>query len=75
MAATEQKSGIEFLKNWGAGLTRWSEKYIPDALVIVWVLTIITFVMALIWGDASPAKAVQAWGDGFWALLGLAMQI
>ncbi|MCU0604615.1 MAG: TIGR00366 family protein [Desulfobacterales bacterium] len=75
MAATEQKSGIEFLKDWGAGLTRWSEKYIPDALVIVWVLTIITFVMALIWGDVGPAKAVQAWGDGFWALLGFAMQM
>jgi short-chain fatty acids transporter len=75
MAEIKQKSGLDFLKDWGAGLTRWTEKYIPDALVIVWILTIITFIMALIWGDVGPSEAVQAWGNGFWALLGFAMQM
>ena len=31
--------------------------------------------MALIWGDVGPAKAVQAWGKGFWILLKFAMQM
>jgi short-chain fatty acids transporter len=75
MAEMEQRSGLDFLKEWGAGLTRWTEKYIPDALVIVWILTIITFIMALIWGDVGLSKAVQAWGNGFWALLAFAMQM
>ncbi|MBN2123670.1 MAG: short-chain fatty acid transporter [Deltaproteobacteria bacterium] len=75
MAANEQRSGLDFLKDWGAGLTNWTEKWIPDALVIVWILSIITFIMALIWGDASPAQAVQAWGKGFWVLLQFAMQM
>jgi len=75
MAGNNQGSGLGFLKDWGAGLTRWTERYIPDALVIVWILSIITFIMALIWGDVGPAKAVQAWGQGFWVLLQFGMQM
>ena len=75
MANNNQKSGLEFLKSWGGGLTHWTERWIPDALVIVWILSIITFIMALIWGDVGPAKAVQAWGKGFWALLQFGMQM
>ena len=47
-------SNQNFLKSWGGGLTTWTEKWIPDALVIVWILSIITFIMALIWGDVGP---------------------
>lgn len=48
MAGNNQRSGLAFLKNWGGGLTNWTERWIPDALVIVWLLTIITFILALI---------------------------
>jgi len=75
MADTENRSGLDFLKEWGGGLTNWTEKWIPDALVIVWILTMIGFIFALIWGDVGPAKAVQAWGKGFWVLLTFAMQM
>jgi short-chain fatty acids transporter len=75
MANSNQKSGLDFLKSWGGGLTTWTERYIPDALVIVWILSVITFIMALIWGDVGPAKAVQAWGKGFWVLLTFAMEM
>jgi short-chain fatty acids transporter len=75
MANGNQKSGLDFLKSWGGGLTTWTERYIPDALVIVWILSVITFILALIWGDVGPAKAVQAWGKGFWVLLKFAMQM
>ncbi|MEJ2718538.1 MAG: TIGR00366 family protein, partial [Deltaproteobacteria bacterium] len=61
-------SSTEFLKNWGDGLTRWTERWIPDALVIVWILSIITFILVLIWGNATPKMALVAWGKGFWVL-------
>ncbi len=75
MAESNKNSTLDFLKRWGGGLTRWSERWIPDALVIVWVLTIITFIMALIWGKTDLPGAVVAWGKGFWALLSFAMQM
>jgi len=73
--AQESGSGFETLKNWGDGLTRWSEKWIPDALVIVWILTIISFVLAFIWGKTTLMGEVIAWGKGFWALLAFGMQM
>ena len=75
MEERSERSALDFLKEWGDALTRWSERWIPDALVIVWVLTIITFIMALIWGNTTPKGAVIAWGKGFWALLEFAMQM
>jgi len=75
MEQIESRSTFEFLKNWGDGLTRWTERWIPDALVIVWILSMITFVMALIWGDTTPQGALVAWGKGFWVLLEFAMQM
>jgi short-chain fatty acids transporter len=70
-----ERSSLEFLKDWGGGLTYWTEKWIPDALVIVWILSVITFILALIWGDVGPSKAVHAWGQGFWILLKFGMQM
>ena len=63
------------LQRWGAVLTTWTERWIPDALVIVWILTVVCFILALIWGDASPVSAVKAWGNGFWVLLEFGMQV
>jgi len=81
--AEEQKSEkLGFLKSWGGGLTEWTERYIPDALVIVFILSIITFIFALIWGFKPEVGlmgraygSVKAWGNGFWALLSFAMQM
>jgi len=73
--AQASTTGFETLKNWGDGMTRWSEKWIPDALVIVWILTIIAFILAFIWGKTTPLGAVIAWGKGFWALLAFGMQM
>ena len=75
MDQKNERSSLEFLKDWGGGLTNWTEKWIPDALVIVWILTVVTFILALIWGDVGPAKAVNAWGKGFWTLLTFGMQM
>ncbi len=69
-------------KDWGDGLTRWTERWIPDALVIVIVLSIVTYILALIWGfkpkvglESRAYQSVQAWGKGFWELLTFAMQM
>ncbi len=35
----EVRGTFEFLKDWGDALTRWTERWIPDALVIVIVLS------------------------------------
>ncbi len=75
MAEKNERSSLEFLRDWGGGLTNWTEKWIPDAIVIVWILRVITFIMAFIWGDVGPSKAVHAWGKGFWILLKFGMQM
>ena len=75
MAEPQTASAFEFLKDWGDGLTRWSERWIPDALVIVWILTMISFALALLFGNATPKSAILAWGKGFWVLLEFGMQM
>ncbi|MGD9034863.1 MAG: TIGR00366 family protein, partial [Desulfobacteraceae bacterium] len=82
MAENNERSGLDFLKNWGAAFTNWTEKRIPDALVIVFILSIITFIFALIWGFKPEVElgdrafqSVQAWGKGFWVLLKFGMQM
>jgi len=46
----EVRGTFEFLKDWGDALTRWTERWIPDALVIVIILSFVAYVFALIWG-------------------------
>ena len=72
---TNRQRNSNILQRWGAVLTTWTERWIPDALVIVWILTAVCFIFALIWGDASPVSAVKAWGNGFWVLLEFGMQV
>ena len=72
---TDHQRSTNILQRWGAALTTWTERWIPDALVIVWVLTAACFIFALLWGDASPVSAVKAWGNGFWVLLEFGMQV
>jgi short-chain fatty acids transporter len=78
----EARGTFEFLKDWGDALTRWTERWIPDALVIVIILSIVTFILALIWGfkpevgiGSRAYESVLAWGKGFWELLTFAMQM
>jgi short-chain fatty acids transporter len=78
----ETRGVFEFLKDWGDVLTRWSERWIPDALVIVIILSIVAYILALIWGfkpevglGTRAFESVKAWGNGFWVLLEFAMQM
>ena len=78
----EVRGTFEFLKDWGDALTRWTERWIPDALVIVIGLSIVAYILALIWGfkpeiglGSRAYLSIQAWGKGFWELLAFTMQM
>ncbi len=78
----EIRGAFDFLKDWGDALTRWTERWIPDALVIVIILSFVAYILALIWGfkpevglGSRAYQSVQAWGKGFWELLAFAMQM
>jgi short-chain fatty acids transporter len=58
-----------------ATLARVSVRWVPDALSIAVLLTLLTFALALAVGGATPASALLAWGDGVWSLLSFSMQI
>ena len=85
MNETKKQGGrgsFEFLKNWGDGMTGWTERWIPDALVIVIILSLVTYIFAIIWGfkpevglGSRAYESIQAWGKGFWELLAFAMQM
>ena len=66
---------LSVIQRFGNALTQVSERWMPDSIIIVWILTLIIFISAMVWGDASPRKAVEAWGGGFWTLLPTSMQI
>ncbi|MEW6557859.1 MAG: TIGR00366 family protein [Elusimicrobiota bacterium] len=66
---------LKILRKVGERFTEFTERYIPDAFVIVIILSGITFVLAILFGQTDFIGAVKAWGDGFWFLLEFAMQM
>ena len=78
----EGRGTFEFVKSWGDGMTSWTERWVPDAFVIVIVLSFVTYLFAIIWGfkpevglGTRAYESIQAWGRGFWELLAFAMQM
>ena len=55
--------------------TNLMRRWLPDPLVIAIILTVLTMLLALTWGGASPMAVVGYWGDGFWNLLAFTMQM
>lgn len=58
-----------------AAIVRFFERWMPDALVVAIVLTLLTMVLVVGVTDTGPRAAVEAWGDGFWTLLTFTNQI
>jgi len=56
-------------------LTQWSLRWVPDAWVIAVILTVVTFVLALVFTATGPYELIQHWGSGFWSLHSFAMQM
>ncbi len=62
------------MRDAGAGLSRFTERWVPDSWVICMMLTSVALVVAVVGAGATVAEAVEGWGGGMWVLLGLSMQ-
>lgn len=51
------------------------QKYLPDAYVFAIILTVITFIAAMLSTGQSFFDMTIHWGNGFWSLLGFTMQM
>jgi short-chain fatty acids transporter len=65
---------LDRLRDLGAGLSRVTERWVPDAWVICMILTVAALALAVLGAGATLEQSVRAWGDGVWKLLELAMQ-
>ena len=59
----------------GENFTQLFLKLMPNAFVFAMLLTLITGVSAFVWLDTSPLEIINSWYNGFFDLLGFAMQI
>jgi short-chain fatty acids transporter len=67
-------AALDALRELGAGLTRVTERWVPDAWVLCMMLTALALLLAVAGAGAAPQEAALAWGRGVWSLLALAMQ-
>ena len=54
---------------------RFAQRYLPDAFLFATILTLLVFVLGIVFTDSSPIQMIGFWGDGFWELLAFAMQM
>lgn len=54
---------------------RMVQRYLPDAFLFAILLTVVVYVLGLVFTESSPLEMVQYWGEGFWELLAFAMQM
>jgi short-chain fatty acids transporter len=66
---------LSYLPRIADALARVSSRWIPDSFSIACLLTLVTFVMGMTLGRATPGQTLEAWGSGFWELLPFSMQI
>jgi short-chain fatty acids transporter len=53
--------------------TRVAERYLPDAFIFLFFLTLLVFVLGVVAGS-SPREVVDFWGEGFFSILEFTMQ-
>ncbi|MEX0446459.1 TIGR00366 family protein [Xenorhabdus sp. SGI246] len=56
-------------------MTRVVNRYLPDPLIFAMLLTMLTFMIALLLTSSTSMDLVKMWGDGFWNLLAFGMQM
>lgn len=59
----------------GNRLTRWSQKYMPDPTIFAILLTVLAYIISLIFTKSTPISLLDNWWQGFWTLLTFAMQM
>lgn len=52
-----------------------ADQYIPDALVFTIVLTLLMFVLGLIFTGSGPMVLINGWYNGLWTQIGFAFQM
>lgn len=62
------------LERIAAGVTRWSERWFPDAYIFAAIAVIVVAAGAIAIGAPVPRVGV-AFGDGFWSLIPFTMQM
>ena len=63
------------LRKIAGGLNIGMDRVLPDAIVLAFVLTFITFVMGLVLTESGPLDMIVYWGQGFWGFLSFSMQM
>ena len=63
------------LRKISGALNLGMDRVLPDAIVLAFILTFITFVMGLIFTDSGPLDMIVHWGSGFWGFLSFSMQM
>lgn len=67
--------GDDFLRVLTNFFDRIVQRFIPDAFLFAVLLTFLVFIMGFLFTDRTPIQMIGHWGDGFWELLGFAMQM
>ena len=57
------------------GCVRVFDRYLPDPLILVLIITLIVFAAGMIFQGHGPVAMLGFWQDGFWNLLSFAMQM
>ncbi|GAB3685498.1 short-chain fatty acid transporter [Salinisphaera aquimarina] len=63
------------LKKITGGCVRLFDRYLPDPLILVLLITLIVFAAGMIFEGHGPIAMLGYWQDGFWNLLSFAMQM
>lgn len=53
--------------------TRVAERYLPDAFIFLFFLTLVVFVLGMVNGS-NPREVLDYWGEGFFSILEFTMQ-
>jgi short-chain fatty acids transporter len=72
LSGVDDSAGV--LERMAAGVTRWSERWFPDAYIFAAIAVVVVAIGALAVG--APVQRVGvAFGDGFWSLIPFTMQM
>lgn len=61
------------IERMGAVATRLSRKYMPDPIIFAFILTIIAYILTIIFTGETLFSPVLHWYNGFWGLLAFSM--
>jgi Short chain fatty acids transporter len=68
-------SELSLIQKFSVGFANWSNRWIPNSLVFVILLTWVAAIFCFALTPSTPWQVVQAWEKGFWDLLAFAMQM